>query len=723
MRPVYLCFLLSGFTGLLYQTVWMRMALAKFGVTTPVVSAVLTAFMLGLSAGSFLAGRLAGPVERRFNLAGLQLYASLELFISAGAFGVPALFDLARDILLSAGAADSAAYTAQSALLLSAALLPFSTAMGATFPAALSYLRRIDGRGTAFSCLYLANISGAVAGVLLPSLILIELFGFRTTLAVGAALNIGVAILALLSAEPAAGKSGGGGDAQAAGARARADSPSRARRLALFLTGMSSMGMEVSWTRMYTPLIGTFVYSFAVILSTYLIFTGIGSAVYRRRIRDAGFARPWSCWPWICIASMLPALTASAGDGMSGSVEMSVSGIVRILLGLGPFCALLGFLTPAFLDEESGGCPGKAGSAYGLNLLGCVLGPLLSGFVLIPTFGSSMTAMLLAAPLFLFLLVPPVSDASRPRTRAVAFASALVLWGFSAPFDSRFPEDRVRHDHTATVVASGEGMHKRLFVNGVSITHLTPVTKLMTHLPMAHLDTPAGVGRGLVICMGMGTSFRSLMSWGGPAAVVELVPSVPDFFSFFYPDAAPIPDSARIVIDDGRRFLDRTGGMFDMITVDPPPPVEAAGSSLLYSKEFYRSVLSRLNPRGIVQVWLPDGDLETIHAVTRSIAESFAHVRIFSYGPYTGFHFLASRRPLPRLTAAELVRRMPEAAVRDMTEWGTIPPEDYFGRILTRELDPARLMAETARGGGTALTDDRPVNEFFFVRRHLLRRR
>ena len=42
-----------------------------------------------------------------------------------------------------------------------------------------------------------------------------------------------------------------------------------------------------------------------------------------------------------------------------------------------------------------------------------------------------------------------------------------------------------------------------------------------------------------------------------------------------------------IVIDDGRRFLLRTNRLFDVITIDPPSPVEAAGSSLLYSREFY----------------------------------------------------------------------------------------------------------------------------------------
>ena len=57
----------------------------------------------------------------------------------------------------------------------------------------------------------------------------------------------------------------------------------------------------------------------------------------------------------------------------------------------------------------------------------------------------------------------------------------------------------------------------------------------------------------------------------------------------FSSDGADLLQSplARVVIDDGRRYLERTTQSYDLITVDPPPPVEAAGSSLLYSEEFY----------------------------------------------------------------------------------------------------------------------------------------
>ena len=48
----FLLFFISGFCGLLYQVVWLRLAFRSFGVITPVLSVVISVFMLGLALGS-----------------------------------------------------------------------------------------------------------------------------------------------------------------------------------------------------------------------------------------------------------------------------------------------------------------------------------------------------------------------------------------------------------------------------------------------------------------------------------------------------------------------------------------------------------------------------------------------------------------------------------------------------------------------------------------------
>src|SRR5207249_8126039 len=158
----------------------------------------------------------------------------------------------------------------------------------------------------------------------------------------------------------------------------------------------------------------------------------------------------------------------------------------------------------------------------------------------------------------------------------VALASVLVIIK-THDYEKKYPGAWVRRDPSATVIAQGEGWNRDLLVNGLSMTRLNPITKYIAHLPLAFMTRPPR--NGLVVCFGMGTTYRSLLSWGIPTTVVELVPSVPRMFWYYHSDARQLLTSqlSHVVIDDGRRYLERTTEQYDVITIDPPPPVEAAG--------------------------------------------------------------------------------------------------------------------------------------------------
>jgi spermidine synthase len=57
---------------------------------------------------------------------------------------------------------------------------------------------------------------------------------------------------------------------------------------------------------------------------------------------------------------------------------------------------------------------------------------------------------------------------------------------------------------------------------------------------------------------------------------------------------------SHLVIDDGRRYLERSPQKYDAIIIDPFPPVQVAGSGLLYSEEF-DAANQRVQPGGILQ--------------------------------------------------------------------------------------------------------------------------
>jgi hypothetical protein len=87
-----------------------------------------------------------------------------------------------------------------------------------------------------------------------------------------------------------------------------------------------------------------------------------------------------------------------------------------------------------------------------------------------------------------------------------------------------------------------------------------------------------------------------------------------------------------------------------------------------------------------------------------------------------GFHFLASSRPLPQRTASELAQKLPPAALKDLMEWSDQPSaEREFAAVLDNELSPDRMIAEAPHA--PALADDQPVNEYYVLRRRIMRQR
>ncbi|HYW41616.1 MAG TPA: hypothetical protein VE959_02090 [Bryobacteraceae bacterium] len=696
-RLFFLFFFFSGFCSLVYQVVWLRVAMAAFGVTTPLISIVLSVFMAGLALGSWGGGRLVRRSGKRPAAFFVRVYGATELAIGVSGLVVVRLLGAGRGLL--AGSWGSAGHYLASGSWIALVMLPFCTCMGATFPLAMAGIRR----ARSFSFLYVANVLGATAGTLGSAFVFIELMGFRKTVWLAAGLNAMVAVAAFAFAPGAAGPANESRRPEQAAEKGATDGWLPAL---LFVSGLASLGMEVVWTRQFVPFMGPVVYTFAAMLAVYLAATAAGSRIYRIRVRRKSTDRRNLALAAGCCA-LLPLLAADPEISLPHRV---IVGALRVLAGVGAFCGVLGFLTPMLVDRWSGGDADRAGRAYAVNAVGCILGPLLAGFVLLPEFGERWTLVLLAVPFFVFGL------GGARWLLAGSVALSVVLVGATRDFETLYPDAEVRRDHTATVIAAGAGMNKMLLINGVGITSLTPITKMMVHLPLAWLERPPR--KVLVVCFGMGTSFRSALAWGAEVTTVDLVPSVPPLFGFFHSDGVALLGSprARVVIDDGRRFLERTAEVFDAIVVDPPPPVEAAGSSLLYSAEFYEAAKRRLRPGGMLAQWLPQGERIVVSSIAQALRREFSDIRVFPPVEAHGLHFLASNGAMARNSGAELAARVPPGAAGDMLEWGPAATvEAQFELMLRGEMTLDTVI--DADRGAPALTDDRPVNEYYFLRR------
>jgi predicted membrane-bound spermidine synthase len=725
-------FVVSGFCGLVYEVVWLRLAMASFGVTTALVSIVISMFMAGLGLGSWGAGVLTRRVLDTDGPRVLRFYSLAELLVGISSLAVPLQLKLGRLLLQhmgSFGAWQTSRYYLLAGLWVAITLVPWCTCMGSTFPLLMAVIRQ-TARPTSersFSYLYVANVFGALLGTIASAFVLIELLGFQGTLYVAGILNLILALLAFgisfrTLVSPSIEKSTSGPETR----ERLYGLPRSTVLLLLFTTGLVSMGMEVVWIRQFTPYLGNVVYAFAGILAVYLLATVVGSQDYRRWAYSHQPGESASAWSLLALFAVIP---VAAADPLLpfrlGSVDLDALRFAAIVF----FCALAGFLTPLLVDSWSSGDPDRAGTAYAVNVAGCIVGPLVAGFGLLPWLGERRATIVLSVPLFaiatLTALLKPSSERAQPKLGlnpklkfALATIAAILLFRMSHDYETQYPVREVRRDYTATVVATGKDFDRNLLVNGVGMTSLTPITKYMAHLPLAFMSRPPK--NGLVICFGMGTTFRSMLSWGIPTTVVDLVPSVPALFGYYHADAPKLVSSplARIVIDDGRRFLDGSTQTYDVIVVDPPPPPAAAGSSLLYSRDFYEVVKRHLRRDGILQMWYPagDGDAATTVSVTKALMQSFPYVRAFLSFDRCGIHFLASMEPLPMASSSVLAARLPSTAVSDLVEWGPqANPQQQFELVLPHELMLESLLADAPRT--PAIRDDQPINEYYLLRR------
>ncbi len=697
-----ICFVLSGMASVSYQTIWLREAMTYFGVITPVISTVLSVFMLGLAVGTLAFGAFARRLSPQAAVMG---YIIVEVAIAALANLVPFAFEGGYQALLGVGSQASGDYLLASWAIMTAILLPVCTLIGATLPLIMRFLEAHAADERNFGFLYFANLIGALIGCGAP-LLFIELWGFSGALQLTAAANIAVAIIAavwLLRPKPAAAEAGKTAQTTSVAAPALP----RSVRFILFVTGFVALGSEVVWIRAYTPALSTTVYAFACILAIYLASSFAGTWLYLRA--GERVARRANHWAFVMpAAALLPIL----GSSLPALETIQWVGLVAMI----PVCICFGFITPRLIDTNCHNQPRATAIAYGYNFAGCILGPLFTTYALFPAVG------LKGSLIFYALLLLPAAWFLLPRRVTVgkswaAFAVALlIVWLVPSIEDDIRERGRLERDHVGYVGATGEGMDKLLTLNGIGMTYLTTITKNMTHLPVAHHGEARSA---LVVCFGMGTTVRSLTRWPQLETIhsVELSEGVTELMPYFHADAKAVLNDPRveIIIDDGRRYLNRTDHRYDVITIDPPPPIRTAGSGLLYADEFIRLLQSRLNQGGVLAHWLPAGDALLTHAVVNAIKRHFKHVVVLDSIENWGLHILASDTPIDRLDATSYLAGLPDLVKADLREWeGNTPLPEIAAQSLDRIDLSEVLMADKQQ---IYISDDRLYNEFFRLRR------
>jgi hypothetical protein len=193
-------------------------------------------------------------------------------------------------------------------------------------------------------------------------------------------------------------------------------------------------------------------------------------------------------------------------------------------------------------------------------------------------------------------------------------------------------------------------------------------------------------------------------------------------FGYFYEDADAVlaNPNGELVIADGRNHLELTDEHFDIIVTDPPPPIESSGASVISSLEYYEAGRGHLTEDGVMMQWTPyGGTIDEFKAHLRSFDAVFSYVLIaFGPGGY-GFFLFGSEAPLAfDDTSIRDVLARPGVLAEISSAYDS--PEttvDGWARRIPELVWIVDEEVTTFAGDGPLITDDRPLPEYFMLRR------
>jgi len=681
---------------------------AQFGVSIFGVAATVTAFMLGLGAGSLLA---AGYKATSHTARALKTFSLLELSVALYALALPALSEVGGPALesLAAQTAWWQWYAMQAAVAIFLLALP-AAAMGASFPIVL---RAYDWSPQLLGRLYGLNSLGAAAGALI-SLALLAALGWSAALRAIATCGILVAGAAWLLGWQAS--------QQPKTARVGLDidlaSKQAPRRLliAYAAVGACALMLEMAWTRLYGIVMLRTEYVLAIILAVYLLGTAAGSLLAARaqHARWLVVAVPVVASGWTLLALWtLPVFSVWMQEQHFASLSSALTAqALALALCTLPTTIALGAWLPVLAHRNFSSLedPSRAVVLYSANCAGAAIGAVFTVLVAIPLLGTAASVGLAA-----FLLLGLGLALGAPRSLAVAlplaFAAAWLLRAFPEPKRMLPPQpaaveqlDRYEDALTLNHVVQGVDGQRTLLTDLQHMDASTDPAAVQIQADQARLPLLLHQAPRSILFLGLGTGISASGSLGYPElerTAVELSPgAIAAARSWFTPVNRDVVRNMRVVHDDARHFLAASGQKYDVIVGDLFHP-DLAGMSNLLSVEQFRRARNHLASGGIFAQWiaLNQFDRESLNTVLRSFQQVFPDAQIF----LDGMHLAMVGSPTPLVSGRAVARNLAGRTAEQIDE---LTGKEGAGTWLGRYWGPI------AAGVGPVQSEIRPVIEF-----------
>lgn len=673
-----LAVVLSGFAALAFEIVWTRILSLLLGAEMVGVLGVLTGFFGGMMLGAWLTSGHAHKDPKP-----VRTFIILEIIIAVYGFVLPYIFfgihEQSPQWFTRLFSIQAGFWSLTLAVLFSGLLmLPATFCMGANFAYLVSANRRYNSSeiksNRAVGRIYAANTFGAVLGTLTAVYFFMPALGF-----IGGSMCFSlVSLLAAGTATIYWKKESKTKLHPSETVEFNAENKAQINGntswlLLLFLTGLFGIAYEITVVHELKQVLENTVYSFANILSVYLLGAAAGSWWYQQK-KEKGSKefRPLrlalitlSIFPLINM--LLAVLIANeramlAQNDWPFGANLFLEWLITALFFFLP-AFMMGVLFPALFQFVK---KRQTGRAYALNTLGSTMAPFIFGIVLLPIMGGQW--MLFFIALLYSMLILWLRKRLNFQWAGIGIVGLLLLGALAIPKNpflmSSLPEGWQILEHkegyqgsvTVTELPGQKGPlglpMRILQVNGKFKMGggASFLEKRMGHLPIlqhASADTVLFLGLGTATTLGTALEYP-LDDITGVEIQPEITEMLP-FFSAFHNHALESPRT-RIFTADARNFVRRTIKQYDLIVCDLYHPARD-GAGMLYTRNHFENLRDILDANGAVMQWLPLHQIgkEDLRVILRTFLSVFpeSHLILASYNvdtPVVGIY--GSKKPV-----------------------------------------------------------------------------
>ncbi len=493
----------------------------------------------------------------------------------------------------------------------------------------------------------------------------------------------------------------------------------------VFFGGLTSIGIELSASRLIAPYFGDSTFIWANLIGLTMLYLSIGYAL-GGRVADR-HPEPELLFVLTALAGFAagvipivahPILQVSLDAFDSVSIGAFYGSLVGVLLLFAVPITLIGFVSPFALrllvrDVASAGH--TSGGLSAVSTFGAIAGSFLPVIVLIPLVGTAKTFYILsigfmALSVFGLLILRSLRGAVVASSLVGLLLIVIGVFGggqIKPPYqgelvyetESQYNYIQVLEDNGRFLLALNEGQAIHSIYDPNSILTGGPWDYFTLGPLFSEQFDAAKIQSACIIGLAGGTAARELASAYPGIAIdgVEIDGTIADLGEkYFGMDSVP---NLNLIIEDGRYYLNRTSQTYDLVAVDayhqPYIPFQ------LTTKEFFETVAGHLNPGGaaVINVGRTETDYRLIDVISATMHSVFPYVFAIDVSGYSNTMLIGLNSPASAEAFARNAELLPEGSIAkpvsiDSLQNGNIRIGPTGGEVFTDDHAPVELVTD-----------------------------